>query len=171
MRTADFKHGAFIRTLALKRAVVSSFSGGLLPPRLSAAQLTSAFTFTYVQNVYSSVKSKINSRMWACVRQIVSQAHNRWLIIISLNPNFQVTRRPLTTQSHKLCWSCWLQNRKWISVWAPNRISRLPRQRNVTLRRQKVFRNKSPLKCVKSWRKMKPSVILIGLCHINLAGR
>lgn len=63
MRTADFKHGAFIRTLALKRAVVSSVSEGLLPPRLSAAQPTSAITFKYVQNVYSSIKSKINSRM------------------------------------------------------------------------------------------------------------
>lgn len=54
-------------------------------------------------------RDTICDRLWARA--------SYWLIIIPLNPNFQVTTRPSTTQSHKLCWSFRLQNRKWISVW------------------------------------------------------
>ena len=106
--------------------------------------------------------------MWGCVRQIMSQAHNQWLIIIPLNPNFPVTRRPLTTQSHKLCWSCRLQNRKWISVWAPNRISSLqrapPTKKCPFAATEGVWKQITVEMC-QIFAQNETSVILIGLCN------
>lgn len=95
------------------RKMLDKNSDFLLPFMCKCAAIcTSYFAYMYDMSLYlREDQFDLRHNMW----QIMS--HRYWSITIPLNPNFQVTTRPSMTQSHKLCWSFRLQNRKWISVW------------------------------------------------------